>query len=122
MSSIRLLKDDARGKKGEVVSVPFAVGKEMLARGVGEYPRPAAPAEPKAMPVSESAAARHEADIKRLNALHASDVQAVRDECREAMRKDEARHQEEVAALQGDLDAARKTITELQGKIGGGKK
>lgn len=38
MSSIRLLKDyPPRGQKGEVISVPFGLGRELVSKGVGAY-------------------------------------------------------------------------------------
>jgi len=37
MSSMRILKDHGEHKRGAVISVPFAIGKEMIAAGVAEY-------------------------------------------------------------------------------------
>ena len=38
MSSIRLKKDYDGKKSGAIISVPFAVGKNLIAQGIGEYP------------------------------------------------------------------------------------
>lgn len=38
MSSIYLKKDHAGNKAGTIISVPFGVGKSLIAKGVGEYP------------------------------------------------------------------------------------
>lgn len=38
MASILLLKDHDGSKKGEVISVPFQVGKQLIAQGVGIPP------------------------------------------------------------------------------------
>ena len=54
MSSIRLLKDHERGKRGTVISVPFGLGAELIAAGIGERPGPVpeAVAEIQAAPVA----------------------------------------------------------------------
>jgi len=56
MSSVRLKRPRNGAKAGDVVSVPFAVGKELVAKGEAEYPTPNPPT-PAAQP-SELAAAR----------------------------------------------------------------
>jgi hypothetical protein len=38
MSSILLAKDHEGNKKGEIISVPFQVGKQLIAQGIGCYP------------------------------------------------------------------------------------
>jgi len=56
MSSIRLLKDHGKAKKGDVVSVPFGEGKRLLRDGIGIYADAVQPAEPEpAKPVRRAA-------------------------------------------------------------------
>lgn len=51
MSSILLMKDHGNSKKGDVVSVPFIVGKTLVANGTGKYP--AQKEQPAPKPVAE---------------------------------------------------------------------
>ncbi len=39
MSSVRLKKDHPLGKEGQIVSVPFGTGKDMIREGLAEYPQ-----------------------------------------------------------------------------------
>lgn len=117
MSSIRLLKDEPnRGLRGDIISVPFGVGQRMIADGVGEYPQ-AAPVAPAAPAVAATSLAdRHADEIKRLNALHAEAIKDVKEEATAQMRKMAKDHDATTAKLQADLDAANKTIAELNAK------
>jgi hypothetical protein len=115
VSTIRLLKDDARGKKGEVVSVPFGVGQTMVAAKVGEYP-----AAPKPAPAPAAAATppaeRHAQEIARLNALHAAALAEVKEEAAAEAKRAAKEHAAEVAKLKADLDAAQALIAEQNAK------
>lgn len=50
MSSVYLLKDRGKNKRGEVVSVPFGVARMMIDQGEAVYPADA-PTEPEAAPI-----------------------------------------------------------------------
>lgn len=115
MSSVRIIIDDhPRGKKGEIVSVPFGVGKQMIAAGLAEYPLAksalAAPAVATATPPAE----RHAAEIARLNAAHTKAMDDVKAEAIEEMKRLQKEHDNEARKLHADLDAAHKQITDLQ--------
>lgn len=126
MSTVRLLKDCDRGKKGEAVSVPFGTGREMVAAGVGEYP-PAAPAASGRPNVAvPTVAERHAGELARLNALHAQALKDVREDAEAEAKKALKVYADETAKLKAELDAAHKTIAELNAAAkpanGGGAK
>jgi len=89
MSSIRLLKDDPRGKRGEVISVPFTTGKDMIAAGIGEYPKPGEPMK-----------------LATGGAPATPDVKKVQDEALAAMAQMDADHKAEIAKLEAEHKAA----------------
>lgn len=46
MSSIKLKKDHNGAKAGEIISVPYFVGKQLITKGIGIYPDQEEVAEP----------------------------------------------------------------------------
>ncbi len=115
MSSIRLLKDHAKGSKGQTVSVPFGLGVELVASGIGEYP-PAVKPVPKMPNVGLTAADRYAADIARLNTYHAAAIKEVKDEADEMLKLAQKEHAAEIASIKAELEAANRVITELNAK------
>ena len=95
MSSIRLLKDYPPHKAGEIISVPFGLGKDLFARGIGEYPE-----QPKTEAPADSSG-----EIKR-----------VKDEAQAAMKQMEQEHALEIEALQKQITALTAERDELAKK------
>jgi hypothetical protein len=58
MASIILLKDHGSAKKGETISVPFSIGRELFVKGVGIYPPSASQPKAKTDAASELEIAR----------------------------------------------------------------
>lgn len=115
MSTVRLLKDDPRGKRGDVVSAPFGIARDMVAAGLAEYPP--VPAGPPRAASAPAAPDRHAAEIVRLNDQHlraVAEVRAAADAAAEAAKK---AHAGELAALRAELEAANKAVTDLQAKL-----
>lgn len=116
MSSIRLTKESPHGKVGQIISVPFGQGRELVASGIGEYPvardvpaqvlRTAAPA----------IAERHAGEIDRLNETHAQKITELKSLAKDESERLEKKHAAEMKALQAELDAANARIAELNAK------
>jgi hypothetical protein len=115
MSSVRLLKDGPKGKKGDVISVPFGAGKDLVAAGSGEYLQQPASVVTKNV-AKPSAEALHAAEIVRLNQHHANVLAEVKADAAEKMKAIEDAHAEQLTKVSGDLEAAQKLLTEKQAK------
>lgn len=116
MSSVRLKKDHGGHKAGATISVPFGVGQTMVAGGIGEYPTPAVPPPAPAV-ATPTAVDRHVAEIARLNTLHAANLRDVREEAAGQIKEATDAHATALAKATADLDAANKTITDLQAQL-----
>lgn len=115
MATVILKKPRGEHKAGASISVPFVLGQELVAKGEAEYPKREAVAKSSA-PATVSPAERHSQEIDRLNDVHARAISELKAQHAEAVGSIEKSHGEALAKLTAELEAAQKTIAELNAK------
>lgn len=115
MSTIILKKPYNGYSAGAKISVPFGVGLNLVRDEIGVYPEQPVQ-QVSVMPEVSSPAERHAAEIGRLNQSHAAAVKDLKEHHAQELVKIDKAHAAELSKLQAELDAANKTITDLQTK------
>jgi hypothetical protein len=112
MSSIRLLQDHEKGKRGQVVSVPFGVGQNMVAQGIGEYPTPGAPPAPRPTGDIDKMKTEAVAAMKSQEQAHQADLASQTHRMEQAHAAQVAELKEAHRVVSEELDAARQQLAQ----------